>query len=280
MKKILDKHEMKPVSADLINRIPADSAAMVIAANYPPELTMEFLRATGLVPVVNGFLKKYNYSLDELMQATKGQILVALTDFSFNQTYKLNPESGYAEPSMEPNINAFLAMSVNNKASVDKLIGIAQSQLDSAQKSMVFSKIVYRSTNDWFAISTSAQTADQFLAGGNRKQHFADKISGHPIGMYVDLKKMIGGVGQMFQRGATDDTKPGIFENIIITGGDYKNGISTGEFIVNMTDKSTNSLKQFNSYIENSYREQKKRREEMQRPYLNDSTVTPAPSAY
>ena len=61
--------------------------------------------------------------------------------------------------------------------------------------------INYKLENNWFAVSNSAEFTDKFLAGGNSKLPFVDKITGHPIGIYIDLQKIIEFAGFSFGKG-------------------------------------------------------------------------------
>jgi hypothetical protein len=73
------------------------------------------------------------------------------------------------------------------------------------------------------------------------------------------------------------DASMKMWEDVVVTGGDYKDGVSTGEFTINMVDKKTNSLKQLNRYGQEMYAAQKKQREEMMNKYRmqDDSVVAP-----
>jgi hypothetical protein len=41
-----------------------------------------------------------------------------------------------------------------------------------------------------------------------------------------------------------------MWQDVVATGGEYKNGSMTSEFAVNLVDKKTNSLKQISRYAE------------------------------
>src|SRR5439155_21950961 len=82
MTAIMDKYPMKAVTKDMVNRISGQNIAAAMVMNYPPEAIKEYLRLANLDGMANGFLGEFHYSLDELIQATKGQVVLALTDFS------------------------------------------------------------------------------------------------------------------------------------------------------------------------------------------------------
>ncbi|MFL5741768.1 MAG: DUF4836 family protein [Flavisolibacter sp.] len=282
MKKIWDKYPTKNVSEDLVNRIPSQNVTGVFVMNYPPEAMKELLRGMGMDGLINSFLGKVNFSLDELVQAMKGQVVVAATDFtvtSVPHTVDIANGQKYTFNSPSPDVKFLLAMSVNNKASFDKLISVAESQLkDSSEKKALMSKINYQTNNDWFALSNSSQVVSGFLGGQKNNLPFASRISGHPFGAYINIQKLIQGFKGMTSEGNSGlfDASMNVWQDIVITGGDYKNGVSTGESTINFIDKNTNSLKQINQYIEKMYESKKNSEANMMNPTV-DSTVTAQP---
>ena len=52
-----------------------------------------------------------------------------------------------------------------------------------------------------------------------------------------------------------------MWQDLVITGGEFKNGVATGKFELNLVDKNTNSLKQINQFGTQMAAARKKRRE-------------------
>ena len=274
MKTVMDKYQFKNVTSDEVNRIPSSDVDLALVANYPPEASKELFKTLGYDGFINGFLGRYNTNLDELVQAMKGNIVLSVSDFSMSATETTIPGTNQTIRVPEPKVKFLLGLSVNNKATFDKLIGIAQQQIKDPE---VFTKINFKTTNDWFALSNNSETVDQFLAGGNNKLLFTDKITGHPFGMYIDLQKLIKAVrSNTFMFGVdVDTTATSMWQDVVATGGDYKDGVVTSQVAVNLVDKNTNSLKQLNHLMETMYESQKKRREAWKT--YNDSTATTLP---
>jgi len=250
---LIKKYEPKPFGADVINRIPSQNVIGAFVMNYPPEGWKAFIKMAGFDGMINAFLGKYNYNFDELMAACKGQLLIAATDFSIKQEKQTFEGTDYTYTSNKPDVKMLFALSVNNKRSFDKLIGIAQSEMNNESGQQALSKISYKVNNDWFAISNSAETVDKFLAGGNNNVPFADKIGGHPFGLYIDIQKIM----KSSQPTVTEapslsalESSMKLWQDVVMTGGEIKDGAMTAELTVNLIDKKTNSLKQINQYIE------------------------------
>ena len=255
MQKIFDKSTSKNVSASLINRIPSQNVVGALAINIDPAGIREFLRAAGLDGMVNGFLGQVNYSLDELINATKGEFLVAVSDLQMKEQAVTLPP-GYEKymdknqiqnmRTTKPDMKLIFATSVNDRASFEKLINISKEKMGPATASVNF-----KLNDQWFVAGNNAEAVDQFLAGGNHNIPFADKISGHPFGLFVDIQKILQS-GRTMLKNAADSAEYNVnskmWRDITATGGEYKNASITSSMEVNLVDQSTNSLKQLNQY--------------------------------
>lgn len=255
MSKLLANYKPEAVSASVINRIPSQNVVGVFAFNYPPKGVKEFLKITGLDGVANMFLAQANYSVDEFVKANKGEVLLAFSDINIvtkQDTIDMGAEEEpHMRPSMKPDVKVLFATSVNDKAAFEKLITLLWESSKGASKNM--SDITYKLENNWFAASNSAEQTDKFLAGGDSKFPFTDKISGHPFGAYVDLQKIIGTMGATFKDSSGKealDASLKMWQDIVATGGDYKDKALQFDFEINLVDKNTNSLKQLNQYFD------------------------------
>ena len=253
--RLFDKYPAKEISSDLVNRIPSQNVVAAFVMNYPPEGLKEFMKVIGVDGIVNGFLGKANYSIDEFIKANKGDIVVAVTDFAITtRTDTINVEDGAPLTNTQsgPSAKVLFATSINDKAAFDKLIGTVKAQ-GGDEISRGMPDITYNLNNNWFAISNSPDHVSKFLAGGNTNQAFAKKISGHPFGGYIDIQKIL----RSTEANMKDSTEMSAFnaslqlwQDIIITGGEYKNGALSGEAEINFINKDVNSLKQLNSYFD------------------------------
>jgi hypothetical protein len=247
--KIFEQHDSKNVSTELINRIPSQNVIAAMVMNYPPEGLHQFIKAAGLDGVANAYLGKFNYSLAEMMKAYKGDALLTVSDISLKQVQKTMEGTDETYPSQEPSANVLLAFSVNDKASFDKMVSLAETNIK-GENGKLPKDLTYKTSNEWFVASNSTQQVDQFLAGGNNKVSFASKISGHPFGMYIDIQKALSS-GKAMMPGFSSgfDLSMKTWQDVVITGGEYKDGYCVSLMEINMMDKKTNSLKQMNNFL-------------------------------
>lgn len=252
---LFDKYSSKEISTDVINRIPSQNVVAAFVMNYPPEGLKEFMKVIGVDGMVNGFLGKANYSIDEFIKANKGDIIITITDLSVtNRTDTILTADG--EPLTHnqsgPSAKVLFATSINDKAAFDKLIGTVKAQ-GGDEISRGMPDITYNLNNNWFAISNSADHVTKFLGGGNNKFAFADKIKGHPFGGYIDIQKIVKSMDSDFTDSAgkiVSNASLQMWQDMVITGGEYKNGALSGEVQLNLVNKNTNSLKQLNMYLD------------------------------
>jgi hypothetical protein len=141
-------------------------------------------------------------------------------------------------------------MTVNQKDPFEKLTGIAQKMSEAGE---LPPGLVYKINNDLFVAGTSAPMVDQYLSGGKKDFAFLSKISGHPFVFYLDVNKLI----TTFNEQVKDSGTIGVYQasvemwkDVIVTGGEFKDGAVEQNAEVNLVDQNTNSLQQLNAYIE------------------------------
>ena len=248
MQKAMDKWKFKKVDAAVLNRIPSQNVIGVMAMNMEPDGLKEFMKAIGVDGFINMALADANLTMDEIISATKGEFVMAVTDLQMKDTTFTFPSTGGEAPasytSRQPDMNIFFATSVNNRASFDKLI-------------TTFTKdggklpFAYQLNNDWFVAGNKPEAVNGFLAGGNTKHAFTDKISGHPFGFYLDIQRIL---KTNFSENASSKAllaeSAAVWQDMVMIGNDYKDGVASSELVINMVDTKTNSLKQLNNYME------------------------------
>ena len=249
---LMKKYQAGNLNTDMLKKIPTGNVDAVIAMKYQPEAIKAFLKLLGIDGLADGYLNKAGFTLDDLINANKGDMLFAVSDISMNkETADMNSYG----PS-KPDAKILFATSINNKGAFDKLVDAgknALSKIEGEGSSEVLSKIKYEVKDNWFVISNSQENVNAF--GSAATDHaFINKISGHPFGAYIDLKKIIEGFGPdkmaaKYGMASADMSKILIWEDIVMYGGEIKDGAGTSYFEINLTDKNTNSLKQLFNFV-------------------------------
>jgi hypothetical protein len=254
--KVYEKYKMKPVDAAVLNRIPSQNVVGLMTFNYPPEGLKEFMKLLGVDGFVNNFMGEIGYSLDEFVKANKGDVLFAVTDLEWKQqTISIpNPEGGapMVHSFGKPDMQFLFATSINDKPAFEKLVANVQSKIGELPEGR-FPPVKYSLNDNWFAVGTSEDQVNKFLAGGNNNQPFASKLAGNPMVIYVDLQKAM----KPFLNADTANKSANylleesikLWQDVTMIGGEIKDGHMTGSFDINFVDKNTNSLKQLNQYF-------------------------------
>lgn len=277
------KYGMKNLDADMLKKIPSQNVAAVLAMNYPPEGLKAFLSLLGLDGMINSFLANEGFSIDDFIKANKGDILFAVSDFGI----KPDTTGGIMTyPRQKPEANILFATSINDRPSFDKLVNLLQKKLGEMGEgaSTMASRIPYALRDNWFIAGSDSATINAF-GTTSYDQPFISKISGHPIGAFVDIQKFINGGKPAMDSTALliADESLKVWQDIVFYGGEFKSKASIGHFEVNMVDKNTNSLKQLNNYIsfvaKITDEAQKKRREQWNTPSMPDTLAVPPAAA-
>lgn len=256
MQDLMKGWDSKTVDASVLNRIPSDNIIGVMAANVDPKSLGSFFQTVGFDGFINMMLSKHNLSLNDILTATKGQFVLAFSDLAMQNKPVTMPSTddtafhSYSAP--KPDFNVLFATSVAQKPSFDKLINTFMAQMPTPPFS-------YKLNNDWFVAANKPEVVDAFLAGNGSKKDFASKISGHPFGLYIDFQRLLKTNFTPDPAASTMQAESAaMWKDVVATGGEFKNGASTGQLEVNLVDGKTNSLKQLNRYFEKMYEASKK----------------------
>lgn len=273
------KYEGRKVDAAVLNRIPSQNIIGVMAGNFDPESIKEFFKYIGADGFLNMMLAESNMTVDEIFDATTGQFVMALTDLQMKDTtitYDFGEGEPYTSTTSSPDMNVLFASGVNKKSLFEKML----TALKGEAPEMPFS---YQLTDKWFAAGNKQATIDAFMTGKTTDHAFTSKISGHPFGMYLDLKRLL---QTNFSKDSAAiemlNASANVWEDMVATTNEFKDGSLTSEMVINMVDKKTNSLKQLNQFIEKMYTIQKKHKpafDAMDEEIISDSLMVMPPPA-
>jgi hypothetical protein len=244
---LFSKYKASNVSAETAGRIPSQNVVAALAINYPPEAIKELIRVSGMEGLVNMAMAETGYSIDEFVKANKGEALVAITDLA------INPNTDSLAGNHKPDVKLFFATAVNDQPSFEKLVTLLWEQSKNSKPD----NMPYKIKDKWFAAGTTEEQLNQFFAGGNAKAPFAEKISGHPVGLYIDVQKILqvaSTVAKDSNARAALDASLKTWQDVTGYGGEFKDKALVFHGEINMVDKTTNSLKQLNTYMDMIYK--------------------------
>lgn len=234
------KYGGSKISNDMVKRLPAKDVAVLIALNFKPEGIKEFVKLLGVEGLINMGSGLIGFNLDDFVKANKGDILLSVSDITKDSSGKTDA-------------NILFAASVGDKASFDKLVN-AGNKMGKQQLGISASKIFYNRNDPYFAIGNKKESIDQFVAKeGNSQFDFMNKIASGPMGGYVNLQYILNSMRDEAGKDSLGlvalDASLKFWKDIIMSGGNFKEGAVTQHIEINLLDKTNNSLKQLNTYI-------------------------------
>jgi hypothetical protein len=240
MTELWKKYGGSKISSDMVKRLPAKDVAVLIALNFKPEGIKEFVKLLGVEGLINMGSGLIGFNLDDFVKANKGDIVLSVSDISKDSSGKTDA-------------TILFAASVADKASFDKLVN-AGNKMGKQSLGTNSSKIFYNRNDPYFAIGNKKESIDQFVAKeGNSQFDFMNKIASSPMGGYVNLQYILSSLRDEAGKDSLGlvalDASLKLWKDMIMSGGNFKDGAVTQHIEINLLDKTTNSLKQINTYI-------------------------------
>lgn len=250
---ILKKSDNTNFNTAMVKALPAENIAAVFAWHFRPETLLDMLKLTGLDGFINMFLAQQGVSLDDLIKATKGDIVFSVSNLGFKTDTTTSKDLNGQDLNLnheKPDASILFSASVADKAAFEKIINVAKKMGSDMSKSANTS---YKIDDKIFAFSNSQDILNKYFSGNKTSPAFLDKIKDHPFGGFIDIQMIL----KSFQSKLTADTAGqtiynrslAMWNNIYFTGGEYKDDALQSTMVINLVDQNTNSLKQLNSYI-------------------------------
>ena len=248
---VLKKMNNADFNTDMIKNIPGQNLAVVFAWHFNPEGLMDLIKLTGMDGFINMFLVQKGISLDDIIKATKGDVVFALSDLKMQKdSTGADTINGMQHKEM-PQHTFLFSTSIGDKDAFNKVLTVVKT-LD--KNTGHVSEQNYKSSNKYFVAGNSLAAMNSFLAENKTEHAFLDKIKGHPAGGYADVQMIFNAFRDSFTKDsaakALYDINVKMWDNGLFYGGEYKDGGFTGSAEINLIDKNTNSLKQLNKYAD------------------------------
>lgn len=279
---VLKKYMTGKINTDMIKDIPSQNVIAVLSANFKPGGIVELIKLTGADGIINTYAQQLGFTLDDFSKAGNGDVLLAVSDLkmkpdSFNYKDDLGNPLGSGK-FIKPDFNYIFSIGISDKASLQKIIDAGKKMSVQLGKD---SLLHYDMNDKTFVISSSETFSKQYLAGGNNKYDFTDKINGHPIGLFIDFQKIFSGLSQeannKMDSKALMEQNLKTWKNLFATAGDYKDGAFTGNAEINLVDQNLNSLKQLNIYFDEMFKIHEEKKARNANKNNLDSLLTPPP---
>lgn len=266
---IVKKYMGSSINMDMVKKIPSQDVLGLLAFNFKPEGITELIKLTGADGIFNSYAQQLGFSLEDFSKATNGDWLVSMSDL------KISKDSGKINPD---GFNLLFATGIADKASLQKMVNAA-TKITSQRNDTA---VNFAMNDKTFAISNKNIFANEYLnSTADNKYAFADKISGHPVAFFLDLHQLLTQFSALKPKdtGRKEmlDMSLKTWDNIISTGGEFKDEGFTFTTDINLINKDTNSLKQITNYLDQMYKmqEEEKARFPENAPALDSLLAAP-----
>ena len=252
----MKKYKGGDINTDMIANIPSQDVVGILAMNYKPEGLKELIKLTGMDGFINMYASQMGFNLDDFVKANNGDLLVAFSDLKMkSDSFNYTDDNGSVTNSTvfsKPDVNFLFSVGIADRPSFQKLIE-AGKKIGSEMG--MGNNIAFNLNDKTFAIGTNQQVVNQYLAGNKNKFDFMDKLKGHPVGLFVDLQKILSSINDStFLKDADAktimDESVKTWKNVYYMGGGTDGDAMTATSEINFVDQSTNSLKQLNHYFD------------------------------
>lgn len=272
------KFKMENMDEDMLKKIASQDVAVAMGFNFPPALLKEYAVLLGVDGFANMFLSQTGLTMDDITEAFKGDMVFSLSDFNLNNIDTASSNKIASK--------ILFGMALKSKTAFDKVLSALNTQMQKEGQDFNLDKIVpNKITDNWFLVGTDSVQLNAFEST-NINHSFISKISGHPMGGFVDLQKIIKGASSITQDSVAifvADQSLKYWQDVVFYGGEIKDDKGESYMEINMVDKNTNSLKQLNTYLasiaEKVMEEDRKRKAEWENVTV-DSVIAPAKFVY
>ncbi|MDQ6764127.1 MAG: DUF4836 family protein [Bacteroidota bacterium] len=255
----LKKYKGGSINTNMIANIPSQNIVGILAMNYKPEAIKEFIKLLGMDGMLNNYINEMGFNIDDFVKANNGDLLLAVTDLRMkSDSFNYKDDQGNNTSSTvysRPDANYLFSVGIGDRQSFQKLVE-AGKKLSSGMGGSIDNKVAFNLNDKTFAIGNQQPFVNQYLGGGNNKFDFVDKINGKPIGLYVDIQKILSTFNTDTMMIKDEDARTIMTESLKIwnkvysTGGEFDNDAMVGHTEISLVDQSTNSLKQLNHYFD------------------------------
>lgn len=260
---LMKQYAGSSVKASLLENFPAQNVNAAMLFSFKPEMVGGLMKELEVETLANAGLSQLGISMQDIYKSLKGDMAVALGDFSMSPTGAMDM----------PTFKYLFTAEVGDKASLDKVLGKAVEMqvlennggtysLNKANKvPMLYVKIDAKN----IVIASDEATYTQYTAKttkANMSKDFSNKLSGKSMGMYININSFLSAFAPM---ASSDPHGKVIMDKALATFNDatmFSDNVtnnslkSTGE--LTMKDSKQNSLVSIADFFKTTFDEMKK----------------------
>lgn len=262
MRTIAKEFAKDNVDAGMLQRLPSKGLNMALGYHLNTNALKMMLDKMGLSAMANMFLVQQGLSIDDILGAFTGDLVLAINNFRVESKMQDIDSATQAEYGITPQtiqspaMDVVFAMKVKDQAKIRKLMGFVSNTgaltaagpntwtlANSPDGSVLMQQ------NEYVVAGSSQPVATTFIGGnGQMAPEVKQEISGHPYGMWLDVSSFVNGVGPVAVSSPDDqavfNAVKGVFSTLTANGGEFQSDASTFSAKLGFVNKKENSLLQ------------------------------------
>ncbi len=251
---IYKKYGNMEADLDMLEKYPSQNITGFLVYGFDFRMIGDIVKSTGLDGIANMGLQSSGLTLDDILNAFKGQLVFVASDFEMKKKASLYD----GDSTTTPESKWVFAMKVGDKAAFDKVMGSPMlkgfftKQGDGYALTQNFPGMPAISITDKLVTSASDSALLQEYLGGKGKaggldNSFVSKIKGNPMGAYVNFEKIVNNIPDS-EIPAEGRPLAGKFKNLLkdmtAISNSFDGKTQHSEIVLNFKNENENSLVQ------------------------------------
>jgi hypothetical protein len=253
---IYKKYDSYDADLDMLEKYPSNNITGFMLYGFDFRIIGDIVKSTGLDGIANMGLHSSGLTLDDILNAFKGQMVFAASDFATAK--QPNPYYPEGDSITKTDAKWVFAMKVGDKAAFDKVMtspmlkGMFTKQGDHYVMQEGMPGMPAVSITDKLVVSASDKALlEQYLAGKGKAEgldkSFLSKVKGNPLGGYVNFEKIVNNVPE---DGIPEDGKElaekfkNLLKDATFLTHKFDGKVSHSEVVLTFKNESENSLVQ------------------------------------
>jgi hypothetical protein len=252
---IYKKYGNMEADLEMLEKYPSQNITGFIVYGFDFRMIGDIVKSTGLDGIANMGLQSSGLTLDDILNAFKGQLVFVASDFEVKKKPSLYIEG---DSTTSPESKWVFAMKVGDKAAFDKVMsspmlkGFFTKQGNGYVLTQDMPGMPAISITDKLVTSASDSALLQnYLAGkgkaGGLDNDFVGKIKGNPMGAYVNFEKIVNNIPdeEIPQEGRALAGKfKGLLKDMTAVSNSFDGKTQHSEIVLNFKNETENSLVQ------------------------------------
>lgn len=252
---IYKKYGNMEADLEMLEKYPSQNITGFIVYGFDFRMIGDIVKSTGLDGIANMGLQSSGLTLDDILNAFKGQLVFVASDFEVKKKPSLYIEG---DSTTTPESKWVFALKVGDKAAFDKVMsspmlkGFFTKQGNGYVLTQNMPGMPAVSITDKLVTSASDSALLQdYLAGkgkaGGLDNDFVGKIKGNPMGAYVNFEKIVNNIPdeEIPQEGRVLAGKfKGLLKDMTAVSNSFDGKTQHSEIVLNFKNETENSLVQ------------------------------------